>query len=377
MNIWKKVLLSVLSVVLILVVGVCAYGVKIASDANITIQGVFESIDRTSTKRTAVANIDAQEPFSILLMGIDNGDFGRESDVGRSDTTMVVTINPKEKKSTMISLDRDIYTELVGNDTWDKLNHAFAYGGSKMAMDSVEELLDIPLDHYVSINMKGLKDLIDAVGGIEVNNPFEFTLDGVTVPAGDNVKLDGVTGVAYARMRKEDPEGDIGRQKRQREVVQKILDKIISIDGITKYKKILNAVSDNVKTDLTWDDMIDIQGKYLPAFKTVDSLQLQGEDMYLNDIYYQALDPVNLFEVQTKLRAQLGLPKNDEMEAIDQSKYGNFGTTDVYSQDTAQATYGVDQGTYTDNGQYVDPNQQTQYVDPNVATDYGNGEGGY
>ena len=373
MNIWKKVLLSVLSVVLILVVGVCAYGVKIASDANTTIQGVFESIDRTSTKRTAAANIDAQEPFSILLMGIDNGDFGRESDVGRSDTTMVVTINPKEKKSTMISLDRDIYTELVGNDTWDKLNHAFAYGGSKMAMDSVEELLDIPLDHYVSINMKGLKDLIDAVGGIEVNNPFEFTLDGVTVPAGDKVKLDGVTGVAYARMRKEDPEGDIGRQKRQREVVQKILDKIISIDGITKYKKILNAVSDNVKTDLTWDDMIDIQGKYLPAFKTVDSLQLQGEDMYLNDIYYQALDPVNLFEVQTKLRAQLGLPKNDEMEAIDQSKYGNFGTTDAYSQDNAQATYGVDQGTYKDNGQYVDPNQQTQYVDPNVATDYGNG----
>lgn len=370
MSIWKKIILSILSIVLILVVGACAYGVKIASDANTTIQGVFESIDRTSTKRTTAANIDAQEPFSILLMGIDNGDFGRESDVGRSDTTMVVTINPQENKSTMISLDRDIYTELVGNDTWDKLNHAFAYGGSKMAMDSVEELLDIPLDHYVSINMKGLKDLIDAVGGIEVDNPFEFTLDGVTVPAGDNVKLDGVTGVAYARMRKEDPEGDIGRQRRQREVVQKILNKVISIDGITKYKKILNAVSDNVKTDLTWDDMIDIQAKYLSAFKTVDSLQLQGEDMYLNDIYYQALDPANLFEVQTKLRAQLGLPKNDEMEAIDLSKYGNFGTTtEVYNEDTSQTTYGVDQSAYTDNGEYVDPNQQAQYIDPNVATD--------
>lgn len=367
MNLWKKIVLSVLGLVLILVAGVCAYGIRIYSDATNTIQGVYQSIDRTSTKRTTAANIDAQEPFSILLMGIDNGDFGREADVGRSDTTMVVTINPEEKKSTMISLDRDIYTELVGNGTWDKLNHAYAYGGSKMAIDTVEELLDIPIDHYVSINMKGLKDLIDAVGGIEVNNALEFTLDGVTVPAGDNVKLDGEKGVAYARMRKEDPEGDIGRQKRQREVVQKILDKIISINGVTKYKEILNAVSDNVKTDLTWDDMIDIQAKYMPSFKTIDSLQLQGEDMYLNEIYYQSLDPANLFEIQTKLRAQLGLPKNEEMEATDLSNYGGLGTS-------AADGYATDQNIYTDQGQYTDPNQ-TQYVDPNVTQDYGYYEG--
>ena len=89
-------------------------------------------------------------------MGIDTGDLGR-TEQGRSDTTMVVTINPKENKSTMISLDRDILTDIVGNDTQDKLNHAYAFGGAEMAINTVQELLDIPIHHYVSINMKGLK----------------------------------------------------------------------------------------------------------------------------------------------------------------------------------------------------------------------------
>lgn len=344
-----------------MVAGICAYGIKIYSDANDTVKSVYQSIDRVSTKRTTAANIDAQEPFSVLLMGIDNGDLGRGVEDGRSDTTMVVTINPKEKKSTMISLSRDIYTELVGNGTNDKLNHAYAYGQEKMMMDTVEGLLDIPIDHYVCINMKGLKDLINAVGGIEVNNPMEFTLDGITVPAG-NIELDAETGLAYARMRKEDPEGDIGRQKRQREVVEKVVKKMISINGITQYRKILDAVKDNVKTDLTWDDMMDIQAKYLPAFKTIDSLQLKGEDMYLNEIYYQSLDPLELFDVQTKLRAQLGLEKNETMLAENQTKYGVVGTesyTNYNPQETSQY--------YSDPNPYTDGNQ---YVDPNVAQDY-------
>ena len=142
------------------VAGVCAW-IKMYSDANSTINGIYQSVNRKSNKG-ATANIDAQEPFSVLLMGIDTGDLGR-TEQGRSDTTMVVTINPKENKSTMISLDRDILTDIVGNDTQDKLNHAYAFGGAEMAINTVQELLDIPIHHYVSINMKGLKDLIDAV----------------------------------------------------------------------------------------------------------------------------------------------------------------------------------------------------------------------
>ncbi len=85
-------------------------------------------------------------------------------------------------------------TKIVGYETNDKLNHAYAFGGVKMSMDTIETLLDIPLDHYVSINMRGLKDLIDAVGGIEVNNKIDFTLDGIHVPKGKQT-LDGEKGL--------------------------------------------------------------------------------------------------------------------------------------------------------------------------------------
>ncbi len=75
-----------------------------------------------------------------------------------------------------------------------------------MAMDSIEQLLDIPIDHYVTINLDGMEDLINAVGGVEVNNKIDFTLDGVHVPVGKQV-LDGKKGLAYSRMRHEDPKG--------------------------------------------------------------------------------------------------------------------------------------------------------------------------
>lgn len=264
----------------------------------------------------------------------------------------------------MISLDRDILTEIVGYGTEDKLNHAYAFGGAKMAIDTVENLLDIPIDNYVSINMKGLKDLIDAVGGIEVDNPFEFTLDGITVPKG-HIKLDSETGLAYARMREEDPEGDIGRQRRQREVVEKIVNKIISIDGLTKYRQILNAVQDNVKTDLTWDNMVDIQKKYMPAFKNIDSLQLEGEGQEIGGIYYQILDPEKLYKTQTNLRAQLGLPENTEMQAKDTANYNNYVGGTGYgssSTDAAAGTYGYGQDVVandvTGGGTYTDPNAE-------------------
>ncbi|WP_086349819.1 LCP family protein [Candidatus Enterococcus clewellii] len=375
MNLWKKLVLSFLGLVFVLVAGICAYGLRIYSDASDTITDVYESIERVSSKRETAVNIDAQEPFSVLLMGIDNGDLGRdEEDGGRSDTVMVVTINPKENKSTMLSLSRDTLTELVGNDTEDKLNHAYAYGGAKMTIDTVDNLLDIPIDNYVSINMRGLKDLIDAVGGIDVDNPYETELDGIELKKGP-MTLTGETGLAYARYRYDDPEGDIGRQKRQREVVEKIVRKVLSLNGVTQYKSILNAVKDNVKTDLTWDDMIDIQKKYSSAFQNIESLQLETSDAMISGTSYQILNAENLFDVQTKLRAQLGLEKNDAMLAEITNRlapYASYtGESSTYSGDS---TY-YDPNAYTNTESYDQTYNEPTYVDPAPVSNYGNDAG--
>ena len=340
MRLYQKIILGIVGVITVAVLGATAYGIKMYHDANSSFNAIVEKVDRKNSRHVSKANIDNTEPFSVLLMGIDTGALGR-TEQGRSDSMMVVTVNPEKKRSTIVSLDRDIYTQIVGYGTMDKLNHAYAFGGVEMAMDSVENLLDIPLDHYVSINMQGLRDLIDAVGGITVNNKIDFTLEGVHVPKGE-IKLNGKTGLAYARMRKQDPEGDIGRQKRQREVITKIVNKVMSIDSVANYQKILKAVEKNTKTDLSWDDMLDIANKYIPAFKKIEQDQLEGEGQMMNGIYYQMLGLNQILTMQNKLKAELNLPTSETLP-----------TGDEYTSGYAQ-------------GQFYDDTNQTSDADGSV-----------
>ena len=138
-----------------------------------------------------------------------------------------------------------------------KLNAAYASGGAQMAIMTVQSLLDITIDYYVQINMQGLVDLVDAVGGITVTNNFDFAISiaenepeyTATVEPGTH-KINGEQALVYARMRYDDPEGDYGRQKRQREVIQKVLQKILALDSVSSYKKILSAVSSNMQTNI-------------------------------------------------------------------------------------------------------------------------------
>ena len=393
MSRWKKVVIGLLILLNLFIGGITYYAVQVTNDASKMISNIRQTVKRTSLKRESgdKPNIDNAEPFSILLAGIDTGDLGR-SDQGRSDSMMVVTINPKQKKSTIVSLDRDILTKIVGYGTNDKLNHAYAFGGVKMSMDTIETLLDIPLDHYVSINMRGLKDLIDAVGGIEVNNKIDFTLDGIHVAKGKQT-LDGEKGLAYARMRYEDPEGDVGRQKRQREVVTKILRKAMSINGVGNYRKILKAVEKNMKTDLDWDDMMDIGTNYLSAFDTIKQKQLVGKSQMIDEIYYQILGINELLDIQNTLKKQLDISTDDTLSNLDEEDADTLFYDDSdgkASEDTSQFAPGYDDpnsydtnGVYgdsssTDSGYqqnnestqnnqgYSDPNQNDQgYTDPN------------
>lgn len=355
MRLYQKVILGLLGLVAVSIVGVTVYGMKVYDDTNKTFNNITQSADRKTKKRETAVSIEDREPFSILLLGIDTGALGR-TEQGRSDSMMVVTVNPAKKQSTIVSLDRDIYTQIVGYGMLDKLNHAYAFGGEAMSMDSVENLLDIPIDHYVTINMQGMRDLIDAVGGIEVTNKIDFTLEGVHVPKG-TITLDGKTGLAYARMRKQDPEGDIGRQKRQREVVTKIVKKVMSLDGVSNYQKILKAVEKNSKTDLTWDDMMDIATNYLPAFTTIDQEQLQGEGQMMNGVYYQLLGINQLLEMQNKLKEQLNLPTSETLSQGDEhtdgyTNYQLYDDTNYNSEENSNENPGEPSDNYDDGAGY-------------------------
>lgn len=325
----KKIILAIVATITLLVGAGCVYAVKAVKDASDTVAGIYEKAERKSVKQ--VDNSDkpvdfaATEPFSVLLLGVDTGGLGR-TDHGRSDTMMVVTVNPKQKKTTIVSLDRDIYTKIVGHDTYDKLNHAYAFGGVGMAMDSVEALLDIPIHHYMTINLQGFADLVDAVGGITVNNKYHFELDGVELQPGVQ-DLNGKEALSFARYRKYnavtkmgDPDGDIGRQARQREVVSEIANKVLSFDSISRYQQILKAVEKNTKTDLVWDDLLNIIQGYTAAANNIVPLQLEGEGVMMNSIYYQKVYPDKLLDVQNQLKTQLDLPTN---ETLDRTNYAD------------------------------------------------------
>ncbi|EMF0326807.1 TPA: LCP family protein [Enterococcus faecium] len=359
---WQKVLLTLLGVFVLLIAGLSAYGIRFMGEASQTVNKISKNSNRISSKRSERVSIDDKEPFSVLLLGLDTGGLGR-TEQGRSDTMMVVTVNPKQKKSTIISLDRDIYTNIVGYGTVDKLNHAYAFGGVEMAMDSIEQLLDIPIDHYVTINLDGMEDLINAVGGIKVNNKIDFTLDGVHVPVGEQT-LNGEKGLAYSRMRHEDPEGDIGRQRRQREVVTKIVNKVLSLDGVSNYRKILKAVENNVTTDLDWDDMLDVATNYTPAFETIKQDQLQGEGQMINDIYYQILGKNDLLSIQNELKKQLNIKTSDTLPNLKNENASMMFFDDSEDGDSTNGD-GSNSERYTDYSSYSE-NTYDQYQDPNT-----------
>ena len=250
--------------------------------------------------------LEAGEPVSILLLGVDTGDLGR-TEQGRSDSMVVVTINPHTQKTTLLSIPRDTYTEILGYGTSDKINHAYAFGGTAMSINTVQQMLDIPIDFYVMVNMAGIQEIVDAVGGITVESPLTFNQNGYDFVQGTN-QLDGEAALAFARMRYEDPAGDTGRQGRQRLVIEAVIRKLATPETLLNYQTILQSLSSNVQTSFQLSDFYTLQSQdYLGAVDNMNQQQLGGTGGMMNEIYYNFVDETEMARVQDLLQAELEL----------------------------------------------------------------------
>jgi LCP family protein required for cell wall assembly len=280
-----------------------SFALNVYFDLTSTLKGMYKPIDRElSEKRETGITLGNQDPFSVLVLGVDE----REGDKGRSDTMIVMAVNPKLKTTKMISIPRDTYTEIVGHGTTDKLNHAYAFGGIQMSMDSVENLLDIPIDYVMEVNMEGFQTIIDTFGGVSVTNPFDFTQDSIHYAAGE-ITLDGKEALSYVRMRKGDPNGDFGRQDRQKQVIEGVLHEGTSVKSLLKYRSVFNALGDNVKTNMSFDEMVDVQKNYRDAARKVEQLHFtNGIGKRMNGgIWYYLMDETELKEITTALKQHL------------------------------------------------------------------------
>lgn len=233
-------------------------------------------------------------------MGVDE----RKNDRGRADTLIYMTVNPKTKTTEMVSIPRDTYTKIVGKGTMDKINHSYAFGGTQMAADTVEELLDVPVDYFVKVNMESFKDIVDTLGGITVNSTFAFSYDGHSFGTGE-INLNGDQALAYTRMRKQDPKGDFGRQQRQRQVIEGIIAKGANISSITKFGDMFKVVEKNMKTNMSFDDMWTMMNDYRDARQNVKQHELKGTGTRINNIYYYQLDDSSLAKVKKELKESL------------------------------------------------------------------------
>lgn len=335
----QKIFIGILSVLLVLVSGVTIVVASIYLDVSnrfgLTHKAVVNDRKETGVVRQRELDFGERSPFSVLLLGLDTGGEGR-TEQGRSDTMILVTINPNTKKTLLTSIPRDTYAEIVGYEYdngypyFDKANHAYAFGGAAMTMDTVEKYLDIPIDHFIAIDFKGMEDLVNAIGGIEVYNSFSFSERKIQYDKGQ-LKLNGLEALNYARMRDQDPEGDYGRQKRQRQVIQAIAKKGLRLESVAQYSKILKAVSDNLTTDLSFDEIEQIALKYQDAFKNIETEQLQGQDEMLYGISYQVVQEEELVRVQNILKEQLEIP----YEETSTSDFGNFGEEQEWEEPVA------------------------------------------
>lgn len=286
----------------VLVAGIAVYIYSVFQSLNETLDTIYEPIRETSEKREEKITLEEKEPFSVLLLGVDE----RTNDRGRSDTMIVLTVNPNTESIEMVSIPRDTRTEIIGKGIEDKINHAYAFGGVEMAIATVENFLDIPIDYYVQVNMEGFKDIVDAVGGVTVENDLEFTYEGVHFPEGE-ITLNGDEALLFARMRKLDARGDFGRQLRQRQIITAVIKEGASLNTLINYRDIFQALAGNVKTNLTFDEMLSIQQQYKQAAKNINQHQINGSGQWIGGIWYYIVPEEEQVAVQNLLKEHLEL----------------------------------------------------------------------
>ncbi|WP_214807140.1 LCP family protein [Exiguobacterium sp. s102] len=292
---WKWIVLTVIGIGLLVLFGSGGYVYHQASqtleDVQLPVEASVEAIEAVEQERT----------ISFLLLGVDqHGD-----EAGRSDTIIVATIDPASGESKMLSIPRDLKTEIIGNGSRDKINHAYAFGGPEMAIDTVENLLDIRIDYFAEINLEGFTDLVDAVDGVRVTNDIDFSYYEMQFPVGQ-LDLNGKEALAYARMRYDDPRGDFGRQIRQRQVVQAVADKLTADFSLSRFNDVLSVLGENVKTNAPFPVVRKIALDYRDALKNVETLSLEGSGGIESDqIYYWHPTAKSLKEVQTSLQQSL------------------------------------------------------------------------
>lgn len=249
--------------------------------------------------------VEKNENFIAYISGIDTT--GPVSTVSRSDVNIIMAVNNSRREILMLSVPRDSYLPIAGggNDQYDKLTHAGIYGINS-SIGTLENLIDQDINYYARVNFTSLVDLVDVLGGIEVENPRYFTAKGHEFPEG-TIHLDGDQALTFSRERYNLSDGDLGRGQNQLRVIQAMINKAVSPSILFNYGSVLNVAENSMETNMPNDKIVELINDQIDDGTpwTFESIEIEGEgvmglpsyampgyELYMYDLYDESVQNV-------------------------------------------------------------------------------------
>ena len=311
---------------------------------------------KKQVENTAIDKTKVTKPFTMLLLGIDSEqDDIRKSSSFNGDTIMMVTFDPETLSTTMFSIPRDTYVKMACGGRTTKINHA-SWGGTSCMVKTVENLTGIKIDYYAKINFKGVVDLVNILGGINVDVPVKFCEQNSDRQWGDKTiclepgmqKLDGEQALALARHRKTLPLGDFQRGQNQQLVVEGMIGSLKNVKSVEDFYKILDTIGKNMDTNMTTEEMLSFYniGKNLllksgDVKLNITKTFLTGYDQYItvgnSKSYTFQYYKQSLAEIVKAMKINLGLLEKEEIKTF------NFDLNTPYEKKIIGKTYYSDE----------------------------------
>ncbi|ARP44145.1 LCP family protein [Geobacillus thermodenitrificans] len=320
----KKRILKWIVLSLILFLGASAtYSAYLLFKTSAVAEKAQKLLARGEKSEKRIKPVDPKyDNISILFVGIDDSEKRKLGGKTRADALILATFNRQERSIKMVSIPRDSYVYIPVEQKQDKINHSHVFGDIDGTIETVEELFDVPVDYYVRLNFNAFIQIVDTLGGIDVDVPITFTEQ----DSKDRAKaihlekgyqhLNGEEALALARTRKID--NDLERGKRQQLILEAIIQKALSIKSITRYDDLIEALGDNITTNMSFGELLSLYRYALNGGIDIERYQLTGNDMYLNRTYYFQLDEQNVQEISQMLKRHLEL--NETRRAFFQNK---------------------------------------------------------
>ncbi|GEL08189.1 LCP family protein [Salisediminibacterium halotolerans] len=301
---WKLALLAFIGFILLAGSGIAYIGFSLQQ---VTSDNQTELNRGNQSDLREMSINPSDDPVSVLFLGLDS----RDGDLsGRTDAMVLASFNPEDDSVQMLNIPRDSRVPIPGYGE-DKINHAHAYGGVDLTIETVESYLDIPIDYVISLNFDAFMDIIDTMGGVTVDVPMDIadtdnaTYGTVEIAEGRQT-LDGEEALAYVRMRKDDPRGDLGRGDRQKDVLEALMHEVSSLQTLTRFNSFVDALDDNLSTNLRFSQIISMHG-YAGELNNIDQFSFDGEDTTINGVYYYQIYESSREEVSDKFKQHLQL----------------------------------------------------------------------